>query len=174
MQTLEGFVWFCVKLFSLSLDPASHRHLAQVHLRQAHPGQAGEVLHEEWRRPRAHRGPHKRPHVDACWFTLKPRGQRRSLLTYDPLPWLILMLLLEKIYDYTSPKNTVMLTQPPPSPHTLWFSCHSTPLWPQVDAQPGWWLGSKHNKPVDVLAVSDWFSYNLVHLGFNFYLVNSL
>ena len=116
MQPLKGFVWFCIKLFSLPLDPASHRHLAQVHLRQAHPGQAGEVLHEEWRRPRAHRGPHKRPHVDACWLTLKPiEASERALLTYDPLPWFILMLLLEleKIYDYAWPKNTVMLTQPP-------------------------------------------------------------
>lgn len=32
-----------------SPDPAPHRHSPQVHLRQAHFGQAGEVLHEEWR-----------------------------------------------------------------------------------------------------------------------------
>ena len=27
-------------------DPTAHGHAAQVHVRQAHPGQAGEVLHE--------------------------------------------------------------------------------------------------------------------------------
>ncbi|XP_050007166.1 pumilio homolog 1 isoform X21 [Alexandromys fortis] len=29
-------------------DPATHRDASKVHLWQAHPGQAGEVLHEEW------------------------------------------------------------------------------------------------------------------------------
>lgn len=28
-------------------DPAPHRHFAQVHVREAHSGQAGEILHEE-------------------------------------------------------------------------------------------------------------------------------
>ena len=34
---------------AFSADPAPHRDSSQVYLWQAHPGQAGEILHEEWR-----------------------------------------------------------------------------------------------------------------------------
>lgn len=36
------FAWFCV-------DPAPYRNAEEVHVRKAHFGQAGEVLHEERR-----------------------------------------------------------------------------------------------------------------------------
>ena len=42
---------------AFSPDPAPHRDSSQVHLRQAHSGQAGEILHEEWRWLRAHLRP---------------------------------------------------------------------------------------------------------------------
>lgn len=35
----------------LCSDSASYWNPAEVHVREAHSGQAGEVLHEEWSRP---------------------------------------------------------------------------------------------------------------------------
>lgn len=46
--------WLSVTPTLSSPDPATHRDASEVHLWQAHPGQAGEVLHEERRGLGAH------------------------------------------------------------------------------------------------------------------------
>lgn len=51
---------------AFSPDPAPHCDSSQVHLRQAHSGQAGEVLHEERRRLGAHLWPPQWYYLRQC------------------------------------------------------------------------------------------------------------
>lgn len=68
-------------------DPAAHRHPAPVRLREAHPRQAGKVLHEEQRRARAdRRGPREHDAMIAvvsllvCSFFLSSRMHAARLV----------------------------------------------------------------------------------------------
>lgn len=75
-------------------DPAPHRHFEEVHLRQAHPGQAREVLHEERSGPGLDLRPPQRHHVmppvftgAACWSPLPVRlGDFLSARSFYEMP----------------------------------------------------------------------------------------
>lgn len=65
-------------------DPAPHRHFTQVHVREAHSGEVGKVLHEERLWAGSHRRPHQWPLV-IPHHRLKREGVRVGS-TPIPLP----------------------------------------------------------------------------------------
>lgn len=74
-------------LVCLCLDPASYWNPAEVHVREAHSGQAGEVLHEEWSRPWSTLCSAQRHHVNpsSCCIEESVSTPSFKLLVWDHL-----------------------------------------------------------------------------------------